>query len=133
MRAQQGAEELARALEESRQEATVPDAFRARRQLAVAPSSFWTPPPRPPSVPEAYYCPITCDIMREPVMDREGHTFERAAIEQWIEAHHTCPTSRVPLELADLAPNRALRDAIEEFLAANPALRPEAHAPAPAL
>ena len=86
-------------------------------------------------IPEAYLCPITGEIMREPVMDRDGHTFERGAIEQWVRDHHNCPISRAPLELADLAPNRVLRDLIEEFLTANPALRPascSATAPSPA-
>ena len=86
-------------------------------------------------IPEAYLCPITGEIMREPVMDRDGHTFERVAIERWVRDHHNCPNSRVPLELTDLAPNRALRDLIEEFLTANPPLRPascSAAAPSPA-
>jgi hypothetical protein len=26
-------------------------------------------------------CPITMDLMRDPVMDANGHTFERTAIE----------------------------------------------------
>ena len=86
-------------------------------------------------ITEAYLCPITGEIMRDPVMDRDGHTFERGAIEQWVRDHHNCPISRAPLELADLAPNRVLRDLIEEFLTANPALRPascSATAPSPA-
>jgi len=67
-------------------------------------------------VPPEFICPITRDIMLEPVVDREGHTFERAAIEHWVVEHHnTCPISRAPLELADLVPNRALHDAIERF------------------
>jgi len=39
--------------------------------------------------------------------------------------HHTCPLNPdTHLELTDLAPNFALRDAIGAFLTANPTLRP---------
>jgi len=79
----------------------------------------------PPEIPQAYICPITSEIMREPVVDREGHTFERSEIERWVINHHTCPLNPdAHLELTDLAPNFALRDAIGAFLTANPTLRP---------
>lgn len=29
----------------------------------------------------SYYCPITGDLMSDPVVDKEGNTFERVAIE----------------------------------------------------
>ena len=79
----------------------------------------------PPEIPESYQCPISYDIMQDPVMDREGHTFERVNIEKWIGTHHNCPLGREPLALTDLSPNRALRDAIEKFLEANPSMRPK--------
>ena len=69
----------------------------------------------PADIPEAYLCPITSELMKDPVIDREGHTFERVPIEEWVKNHHSCPVSRARLELDDLSPNRALRDAIEEF------------------
>jgi hypothetical protein len=31
--------------------------------------------------PQALVCPITLHLMRDPVMDASGHTFERSAIE----------------------------------------------------
>jgi len=74
-------------------------------------------------IPEGYNCPITQEIMREPMIDRAGHSFERTAIENWLRAHDTCPLGCEPLQPADLTPNRALRDAIEEFLAANPQMQ----------
>jgi hypothetical protein len=32
--------------------------------------------------PQALVCPITLDLMRDPVMDANGHTFDRSAIER---------------------------------------------------
>jgi hypothetical protein len=59
--------------------------------------------------PEAYYCPITQDVMEDPVMDREGNTYERAAIVLWLSRNDTSPVTRAPLAVDHLVPNRALR------------------------
>jgi hypothetical protein len=64
--------------------------------------------------PAAFYCPVTHALMKDPVMDREGHTYEREAIVQWIGIRGMSPMSTAPLAVEDLAPNRALRDAIQE-------------------
>jgi len=31
-------------------------------------------------------CPISCELMRDPVIAADGHTYERAAITRWIES-----------------------------------------------
>jgi len=68
------------------------------------------------SVPAAYLCPITQSIMSDPVIDREGNSFERTAIEAWLAVRGNSPVTRTPLTTGDLAPNRSLRTAIEAFL-----------------
>jgi hypothetical protein len=35
--------------------------------------------------PQALVCPITLDLMRDPVVDANGHTFQRSAIERSLE------------------------------------------------
>ena len=35
-------------------------------------------------VPKAYICPISGDIMKDPVVDPEGNTYERKEIEEWL-------------------------------------------------
>lgn len=47
-------------------------------------------PPAPPS----FYCPLTMNLMKNPVQDREGNTYERFAIEQWLQSNHTSPITR---------------------------------------
>ena len=41
-----------------------------------------------------FYCPISHCIMLDPVMDREGNTYERTSIEQWLSGHNTSPITR---------------------------------------
>ena len=36
-------------------------------------------------------CPITMDLLWDPVFTSDGHTFERSAIERWLETHRTSP------------------------------------------
>ena len=63
------------------------------------------------------YCPITGDLMIDPVVDSEGNTYERIAIESWIDGHKTSPITRNVITLEDLRPNRSLKNAIEETIA----------------
>lgn len=72
------------------------------------------------TVPPTYMCSITHEIMKDPVMDPEGNTYERTAIEEWIRRERKSPITRSPLQISDLVPNRALRDLIEEFKSKNP-------------
>ena len=54
--------------------------------------------------------------MTDPVQDNTGHSYERAAIYQWLENHNTSPITRLPLSRSDLVPNRALQALITEQL-----------------
>jgi Mg-chelatase subunit ChlD len=62
--------------------------------------------------PEEFYCPVCYDLMTDPVVDTNGNTYERHAIEAWINTNGTSPTTRQPLSLTDLRPNRTLLDMI---------------------
>ncbi|KAG2484919.1 hypothetical protein HYH03_016305 [Edaphochlamys debaryana] len=73
------------------------------------------PPPR--CVPPSFACPITQCVMRDPVILVEsGHTYERAAIERHLALRDTDPLSNATLRSKAVAPNRSLRDVIEEWL-----------------
>ena len=37
---------------------------------------------------EAFLCPIGCSTMRDPVFLADGHSYERANIDAWIERRH---------------------------------------------
>lgn len=62
-----------------------------------------------------FICPITQEVMSEPVMAADGYTYESSAISQWLQAHTTSPMTNDPLPNTHLTPNHALRSAIMEW------------------
>ncbi|KAJ1289513.1 hypothetical protein BS78_02G170200 [Paspalum vaginatum] len=70
--------------------------------------------------PEALQCPITLDLMTDPVTVSTGQTYDRASITRWIKAGcRTCPVTGERLRSADVVPNSALRGIIERMLLSN--------------
>ena len=61
-----------------------------------------------------FLCPISMDIMEDPWTTPWGTTFEKRAIEQWVDRARTCPITRKRLLKHQLKPNHALRAAIAE-------------------
>ena len=74
----------------------------------------------PISYLETFICPITGDIMKDPVIGSDGHTYERLAIEQWLRQEGTSPITRQTMNLTDLTTNIALRDTIESIMRLHP-------------
>ncbi len=65
--------------------------------------------------PKSHCCPITQEVMKEPVMAADGHSYEKAAITKWLSEHNTSPLTNEVLPHKGLTPNHALRSAIEEY------------------
>ena len=63
--------------------------------------------------PAHYLCSITRDVMQNPVIDHEGNSYEKEAIEKWLSINSVSPVTRSPLRLDQLIPNRGLQNAIE--------------------
>lgn len=57
-----------------------------------------------------FYCPITLSVMHCPVIDPQGYTYERVAIESWIRHNGDSPVTREELAIGDLIPNLAVAD-----------------------
>ncbi len=71
-------------------------------------------------VPEEFLCPITQELMINPLMSRTGINYEKSAIMEWISNHNnTCPMTRQPLRACDLIHNRNLQSKICIWCAAN--------------
>lgn len=69
---------------------------------------------------QSFYCPITGEIMEEPVETLSGQTFERKAIEKWLEdGNRLCPLTKTPLNKSSLHTNRTLKQSIEEWKSRN--------------
>jgi len=74
--------------------------------------------PQPAKLPPQFMCPITGEIMRDPVTTADGHTFERRAIERWLLTHGSSPMTGAPLPHKQLAPAIALRQLIDSHVSA---------------
>ena len=73
--------------------------------------------------PHHFLCPITGEVMIDPVICLDGHSYDRTAITQWFSNHDTSPCTGLRLENKGLIQNIALREAIREFLESQPILR----------
>jgi len=65
--------------------------------------------------PNEFICPLTLQIMVDPVMSRYGQSFEREAILKWLAKNNTCPLSRKPLFLRNIIANHNLRLKIRKW------------------
>lgn len=53
--------------------------------------------------------------MRDPVIAEDGHTYEKAVLEKWLEKSPTSPMTRQQLSSAMLIPNFALKQLIDQW------------------
>tara|TARA_B100001248_G_C27389174_1_gene461370 strand:- start:857 stop:2302 length:1446 start_codon:yes stop_codon:yes gene_type:complete len=63
-----------------------------------------------------FKCPITMDIMKDPVICSDGHSYERESITKWLLTHNTSPKTNAVLENPTLTPNHSLRALIQSYL-----------------
>ena len=75
------------------------------------------------AVPEIFLCPITTELMRDPVSTIDGLTYERSAIEQWLQTSNTSPLTGAVLESPLLIPCVIVRGQIQDLLERHPQLR----------
>ena len=54
-------------------------------------------------------CPITADVMVDPVQGTDGQTYERAAIIQALNIKNESPITRQPMTITDLRINASIR------------------------
>ncbi|CAL5386857.1 unnamed protein product [Camellia sinensis] len=71
-------------------------------------------------IPDDFRCPISLELMRDPVIVSTGQTYERSCIEKWLGAGHgTCPKTQQTLTSNALTPNYVLRSLIAQWCEAN--------------
>ncbi|XVF87277.1 hypothetical protein PTKIN_Ptkin18bG0106200 [Pterospermum kingtungense] len=72
------------------------------------------------TIPKDFCCPISLDLMRDPVIISTGQTYDRSSISRWMEEGHcTCPKTGQMLIHTRLVPNRALRNLIVQWCTAH--------------
>lgn len=72
------------------------------------------------TIPRDFCCPISLDLMKDPVIISTGQTYDRSSITRWMEeGHNSCPKTGQMLIHTRLAPNRALRNLIMQWCLAH--------------
>ncbi|KAI4381479.1 hypothetical protein MLD38_007548 [Melastoma candidum] len=67
-------------------------------------------------IPEDFLCPISLELMRDPVIVATGQTYERSYIQKWIDSGNvTCPKTQQKLQNFILTPNYVLRSLISQW------------------
>ncbi|XP_073146188.1 U-box domain-containing protein 20-like [Henckelia pumila] len=72
------------------------------------------------TTPTHFICPISLDLMKDPVTLSTGITYDRRSIESWIEAGNaTCPITNKVLRDVEPIPNHAIRKIIQDWCVEN--------------
>ncbi|XP_057964702.1 U-box domain-containing protein 26-like [Malania oleifera] len=71
-------------------------------------------------IPYHFRCPISLELMRDPVTVSTGQTYDRSSIESWVATGNTtCPVTRSPLSDFTVIPNHTLRRLIQDWCVAH--------------
>ncbi|KAK4791806.1 hypothetical protein SAY86_032219 [Trapa natans] len=74
-------------------------------------------------IPSHFMCPISLQLMLDPVTVSSGITYDRESIERWLYSTNInrfcCPVTNQPLSDTDLTPNHTLRRLIEGWCSLN--------------
>lgn len=71
--------------------------------------------------PSYFVCPITEEVMIDPVILADGNSYEREAIERWFSmGKRTSPKTNSMVDVTQVTSNTNLRQAIQEWLKDNP-------------
>ncbi|KAI5081352.1 hypothetical protein GOP47_0004535 [Adiantum capillus-veneris] len=73
-------------------------------------------------VPSFFLCPISLELMTDPVTLSSGQTYDRKSIQKWLDdGNCSCPVTRIPIntEQEDPIPNHALRRMIQAWCVQN--------------
>eukprot|EP01044_Picomonas_judraskeda_P013405 COSAG03_NODE_2023_length_3207_cov_7.959459_1_plen_572_part_00 len=88
----------------------------AAAAAASAASSSTAPDSVGPAPPDAFLCPITQELMADPVFAADGHSYERAEIEKWFATgKQTSPMTNSAMASQTLTANHGLKSQIKEW------------------
>jgi hypothetical protein len=77
------------------------------------------PEPQPETqtifIPPDFYCPITGELLRDPVSEPSGHTYERTEILKWLQTSKSSPITREYIDESNLTDNLAMKRSIESI------------------
>ncbi|KAE8676533.1 E3 ubiquitin-protein ligase PUB22 [Hibiscus syriacus] len=72
-------------------------------------------------VPSFFICPISLEIMKDPVTVSTGITYDRESIEKWMFSgkNTTCPVTKQVISDCEITPNHTLRRLIQSWCMLN--------------
>ncbi|KAF5947916.1 hypothetical protein HYC85_013873 [Camellia sinensis] len=71
-------------------------------------------------IPDDFRCPISLELMKDPVIVSTGQTYERSCIQKWLDAgHKKCPKTQQTLLHTALTPNYVLKSLIALWCESN--------------
>lgn len=65
---------------------------------------------------DEFMCPITQELLREPVVAFDGHTYEKSSIEKWIKSRSISPMTGEEMRDKSLTPNLNLKKIIKDLI-----------------
>ncbi|RWW36911.1 hypothetical protein BHE74_00058036 [Ensete ventricosum] len=72
------------------------------------------------AIPAHFRCPVSLDLMRDPVTAFTGITYDRQSIETWLDLGNTsCPVTGQQLQHQELIPNHSIRKMIQDWCVAH--------------
>ncbi|XP_065857056.1 U-box domain-containing protein 21-like [Euphorbia lathyris] len=72
------------------------------------------------AIPKDFRCPISLELMKDPVTVSTGITYDRENIDNWIErGNFTCPITNQKLNNLDPIPNHTIRKMIQNWCVQN--------------
>jgi hypothetical protein len=70
-------------------------------------------------IPQPFICPLSAELITDPVTASDGMTYERKAIESWLTANEVSPITKLVLKDKILVPNAQLAISIGTWLESN--------------
>eukprot|EP00271_Cylindrocystis_brebissonii_P007363 TRINITY_DN2075_c0_g5_i1.p1 TRINITY_DN2075_c0_g5~~TRINITY_DN2075_c0_g5_i1.p1 ORF type:complete len:935 (+),score=144.13 TRINITY_DN2075_c0_g5_i1:1152-3956(+) len=70
-------------------------------------------------IPAEFICPLSLDLMVDPVTIASGHTYERSYIVQWLLKHNKCPATNQELAHKKIVANHAAKRIIQMWCLMN--------------
>ena len=67
------------------------------------------------SIPTEFQCPITRDLMNDPVVLSDGFSYERQSAVQWLSTSKISPMTGAEVDVRSITPNTVLRVLINDW------------------
>jgi hypothetical protein len=66
-------------------------------------------------LPKEYLCPLTHEVFLYPVLASDGHSYEKTAIELWLNSHDVSPLTGEKLDGQLIIPNNTLKELVAKY------------------